>query len=351
MNKRHSGIELLRILSILCIVAVHYACHGGSFENGNNLYLSYILANYGQIGVGCFVFMGSWFMCDKEFKIERLFNIYKQVLFYSLGITALFYLIYPSELSFSEIVRSALPIIYCRYWFVTPYLFLLLLAPYITNVFKSISPSDYRKIALVLFVLISLIPSIFINTDPFGYNIFRFVLYYVLAYGIKHKLIKIEFKSNTANLLVGGGISLLMLMFSVCCLYIGNYMTIFIRISKYYQFNFSTIPVVTSAIYIFLFFKNLNIKNMFINTVAKHCFSVYLISEHVLLQLFLWRTIFRSETIAESQHLIYLFSSIAIILFVYITCILIDMVADKLLLSKITGNRLNNFIMSLAKKI
>lgn len=114
---RSSNFELLRIFCMLSIVAVHYVWHGGSAASGSNIAAAYFLGNFAQIGVACFVLIGAWFLIDKEFSITRIFNLSKQITFYSLSIALLLFII--GMASYTDIIKNAMPIIFKRYWFLT----------------------------------------------------------------------------------------------------------------------------------------------------------------------------------------------------------------------------------------
>lgn len=116
---RSSNFELLRIFCMLSVVAVHYAWHGGSTTQGSNIELAYFFGNFAQIGVACFVLIGSWFLVDKAFSIKRIFNLWKQVVFYSFGISLLLIIISPQHISIKELIKSIMPVVFQRYWFVS----------------------------------------------------------------------------------------------------------------------------------------------------------------------------------------------------------------------------------------
>lgn len=100
---RSSNFELLRIFCMLSIVAVHYVWHGGSAASGSNIAAAYFLGNFAQIGVACFVLIGAWFLIDKEFSITRIFNLSKQITFYSLSIALLLFII--GMASYTDIIK------------------------------------------------------------------------------------------------------------------------------------------------------------------------------------------------------------------------------------------------------
>ena len=95
-TERASNFELLRIIAMLMIVAAHYAGHGirhvlypstGTIWLTGNLinraFTSFLIPG-GKIGVGIFFALTGYFMIDKEYKLQRLFNLILEVYFYSL---------------------------------------------------------------------------------------------------------------------------------------------------------------------------------------------------------------------------------------------------------------------------
>ena len=92
MDERKYNLDLLRILSMLFIVSLHYLGVGGAFYNitdGNTELLTY---NYGIasllealsiVGVNCFVLISGYFLVNSSFKIKKALHIYLTTLFYS----------------------------------------------------------------------------------------------------------------------------------------------------------------------------------------------------------------------------------------------------------------------------
>ena len=74
MNKRKSNLELLRILSILMIITIHYFLYMmncdfnnlNNFSQTNNFYLVRILESFCIIGVNLFALITGYFMIKKE---------------------------------------------------------------------------------------------------------------------------------------------------------------------------------------------------------------------------------------------------------------------------------------------
>lgn len=314
---RSSNFELLRIFCMLSIVAVHYVWHGGSAASGSNIAAAYFLGNFAQIGVACFVLIGAWFLIDKEFSITRIFNLSKQITFYSLSIALLLFII--GMASYTDIIKNAMPIIFKRYWFLTPYVFLLFLHPFLNYVLNACSKKQIRFLCISLFIAVSVIPTIFIVTDPFGFNIFRFILLYLIAYAIKKECIRIEFKNNLLNFITS--ITVAFGMYSLSLLALRWNYTDF---ASLYPKQMSSVPVMISSVYLFLGIKHLTFKSNFINKLSAHTLAVYLISEHTCLFKWFWTDILRTDKLWNAGIFEYLGYSSLIMLSVFVSCILID---------------------------
>lgn len=209
--------------------------------------------------------------------------------------------------------------IFKRYWFLTPYVFLLFLHPFLNYVLNACSKKQIRFLCISLFIAVSVIPTIFIVTDPFGFNIFRFILLYLIAYAIKKECIRIEFKNNLLNFITS--ITVAFGMYSLSLLALRWNYTDF---ASLYPKQMSSVPVMISSVYLFLGIKHLTFKSNFINKLSAHTLAVYLISEHTCLFKWFWTDILRTDKLWNAGIFEYLGYSSLIILSVFVSCILID---------------------------
>ena len=206
---------------------------------------------------------------------------------------------------------------WCR--FLTPYVFLLFLHPFLNYVLNACSKKQIRFLCISLFIAVSVIPTIFIVTDPFGFNIFRFILLYLIAYAIKKECIRIEFKNNLLNFITS--ITVAFGMYSLSLLALRWNYTDF---ASLYPKQMSSVPVMISSVYLFLGIKHLTFKSNFINKLSAHTLAVYLISEHTCLFKWFWTDILRTDKLWNAGIFEYLGYSSLIILSVFVSCILID---------------------------
>ena len=105
------------------IVLSHAANHSDipintSFLPINDLVLDWF--SLGYLGVDIFVMISGYYLCTKEFKIHRIFQLLTQVWFYSIiGLIVGLIIHYP--LSLKNILQSIFPTIFGNYWFFTAY--------------------------------------------------------------------------------------------------------------------------------------------------------------------------------------------------------------------------------------
>ena len=81
---RNSRVELLRIISMILIVAFH-ATRMGCIETSQPFYIYFsgiVLGSWGILGVDIFVIISSYFLVDQNFKSQRLINIAFQTFTY-----------------------------------------------------------------------------------------------------------------------------------------------------------------------------------------------------------------------------------------------------------------------------
>lgn len=301
------------------IVANHYAWHGGSAVTGTNFRLAFLLGNYAQIGVALFVMLGSWFLTEKTFSATRVFNLWKQVFFYSVAFTLLVKLLIPDRCSLFQLGTCIFPIIFSKYWFVVPYVFLLFLHPYINHILNACTKQQLRAITFFLLLTISIIPTMFIIVEPFNYMIFKFILYYVIAYGIRNGAIKINITKPWLCIVLSLLISLTSYFFSQILL--GTQAS---RYAYEWANNTASIPILGSTVLLFVGMSKIKFTSRIINYIASSTFAVYLISEHPILYTWAWTEWLHVDNLFNVGYYEYVLYSIAIILLVFIVCIAID---------------------------
>jgi len=154
-NGRNYGIDVLRIIAMLFIVNIHSVLHGNIISNCQtgtvNYYISTFLQTVVWCGVDVFALISGFvgYQHQKGYRIAGFLRLWLQVLFYSAGISLLFYFLCPGTVGKAELLKSFAPLTTKAYWYFTAYFFVILFAPLLNNIV-----SKYDKKYLICFVII-----------------------------------------------------------------------------------------------------------------------------------------------------------------------------------------------------
>lgn len=279
-SKRISGFELLRIISMI-LITLHHITMTYGLESPN--YYIRIWAQFlyigGKVGVNCFVLLGSWFLIDKAFDIRRIFRVHRQVFFYSITILAIGFVTIPNTIDFSDILKSFLPVIFDHYWFLTTYIGLLLIAPFLNMFLKSVSKREHQILIVICILMFTLIPT-FTAQTPFNDNLSWFAFLYILAAYLK------KYDTRVKKLL---GTWYVFPCAWMCIFLTSVLMTIFERMIPQLSegINFFSgmyiLPQVINSVSLFLLCEKSEIKSDAVNLIGKHTVASYLIQSNYVL--------------------------------------------------------------------
>ena len=170
---RSSNIELLRIVSIIFILIHHYSLHNqlNNLDIFNiNKYVGIIAFGLGKIGVNIFILIMGYFSIERNLSVKKILKLWLQVFFYSFGIAVIFKLLLNTNISIKEWINFIFPISYNKYWFITIYIFLYLLTPWLNHYFNKINKEEYKKILIMLFGVLIVFYSIFYKSTAYSMN-------------------------------------------------------------------------------------------------------------------------------------------------------------------------------------
>ncbi len=328
-QQRNSSIELCRILSMMMIVACHFATHGGfSFPKGEitipRLWWNLIEMG-GNFGVDVFVLISGYFMVSNERLTLNLFRTIKlvgQILFYSLGIYFISTIFGLNQLSIKSLVKAIFPITTGAWWFATTYFVLFIIHPYINRLILSLNKKQYQSLIILLLIIWCIIPTL----TTYGFNsneLLQFILIYLIAGYIK--IYGAAFKFNSKHYLIIWLIMTILIHFSsFALLLVGKKIDIFAEHPLLFYGSCSLLNLIR-AISFFMIFEKMPIKHSkTINFISAATFGVYLIHDNNIIRPWLWKTLLKNYQYQDSLLLIPY--SIAIALIVFTVCILIDIV-------------------------
>lgn len=288
MTKRHSGLEWLRIISMFMIILLHSIDHSGVLENlvkGTPLYFAekFIFAAV-QVCVNCFVMISGYFLVKSSFKFSKVLSLWVQAAFYAVAIKIVFMATGLIPFSVTSVVSCFFPILTGRYWFVTIYVCLYFIAPFLNIALKAMTKKQHLSLSVILFVLFSVITSIHPAmkgpNSGGGWGLAWFVVLYVWAAYIRLHYKKREKKLVFASLYLVCPIIMTLGLFISEKLEIGIFKSI---VSNFWRYD--SILVAVSTVSLFLFFLNFKDKEgkgagRILTLVSASTFGVYLIHAH-----------------------------------------------------------------------
>ena len=187
---RAANLDLLRIVSMLLIVFLHSIDHSGVLENaqscGTGMYF-YVRFTYAlcQVCVNIYVLLSGYFMVGSQFRLHKLVTLWMETAFYGFVLKLIFMLTGQDTFSLISLVSCFLPILSGRYWFLTIYVGMYLLSPFLNLLIRAMDKKAHSLLNLCLFCLFSVWVSIHpkfagMNTGG-GWGLAWFVVLYIAA--------------------------------------------------------------------------------------------------------------------------------------------------------------------------
>lgn len=311
MKKRLSSFELLRIIAMFLIVLHHAIVHGLWFNinnyqiinNPEKFSLTTLLGLGGEIGVYLFVLITGYFMINSKIKINKVVKLWLPVLFWSV-ITCILSGIILKDLSIINLIKAYFPIVFDQYWFMTTYIFMYMLIPFLNLIVLNINGKH-----IILFLLIGFL-IVFNNPLPYEKEIWSNLMTFCVVYCIgglirqnKEKIKKERYILWTFSIY---------LLVAICAYGIIKIATVTgkYNLASYAREIVGLRPlVIVCAIFLFLgigLFSNISYKPV-INKTAGLMFGIYLISDSNGLRNLIWLNVFRLNHVFNSQSCVITF--------------------------------------------
>lgn len=270
---RMSNIELLRIIAMCGIIAIHYiAGHLGGmntyaeFPNFSWFFCQGIYSVFCSL-VNCFVLITGYFLVKSNtFGLRKAVDLIIITAFYGLVGYAIGVLCGNANLALQNIFYAIFPFFNDLRWFVETYIILIILAPFINKIFYNLDKKNFQILLTIQISIFSLWYSTGLNSPMLddGYGIINFLtLYAIGAYLRIYGLETMLFKVNKVYFLIG----------YVCCTIITFALSIFI-----YPFGYAFITNILRSVFIFVYFLRIDIgANKIINSFSAAAFDVYFV--------------------------------------------------------------------------
>ena len=212
-NKRIVGLDILRILSMCGIVGLHMINQGGVIDNiaPDSMRYPFVLSllTIFYLSVNTFGILSGYLSIEKKKqKYQRIIELLSILFFYILIHAAVFYAFNIGGIrqeGIGTLATSLFPFAAGRYWYITSYVLLFFVMPFLNKLANSLTKQQYARLLATLFVFMSIIPNLFLKTDFFninnGYSPFWLMFLYLL--GGYAKLYPFKKKQAIRGLLIG----------------------------------------------------------------------------------------------------------------------------------------------------
>ena len=258
-KSRNSNIELLRIVSMLMIVAHHVLVHGiaDSIDSG----LLHFLDAFLIYGVNVFLLISGYFTIKVKWKsvlnlfwiccFWKLFHLFFGTIVLGHQYTLMDWFIKPLAIPFSS-----------GGWFVDTYILLMLLSPILNIALGRMSKKELN-VAIILMTIFNVVYCWMLGRqgNASGYMLWHFVYMYGLGFYIRHACFNLKFKG---------------LWFIVCSL-LTFLLCEILGMRNAYSYNSPF--VIIGAVLLFMVFRDLQIQNRAINQVALSVLPIYLATD------------------------------------------------------------------------
>ena len=218
---RNDGADLLRIVAMLMVTVMHIFVRGGvifgAADIGPNFYLSWIVQALCEVATDCFFLLSGYFLVNRPMRPVRAVELWATVLFYSWGIYAIFLPLGLVDASHTPLLGSLLPVSTNNYWFITCYLALYFLSPYLNLAIHAMEKKQMRNLIITLLALFSLWPTLAPMVMTFEHHggmdvAWSLVIYFCAAY-VKLHVPKLPKKRTCLAVYIGCSAVALVLRF------------------------------------------------------------------------------------------------------------------------------------------
>lgn len=291
--RRQANFELLRILAMIGVVCNH-------FFNALDIYsgfkidvttttglLVYTLLQVIKLAalpsVNCYILVSGYFLIDNPTLRKRgIWRVWSETWFYSVAIWIAFLCCSRTLFSWHDALGYLFPVSTNEFWFITSYLFLMMLAPFLSKLAMLLDHNSYTLLLIVGFFICFEYP---FGRWLVGGNMLLLFIYLFLTGGYIRRFYSGS-QSTWKTLL--SILFLLTVMFAYCTV-----KNIYKSPSSFSIFSMAYNGLVMPlSVCVFLWFKNIRIEGThttaIINSLASLSLSVYIIHEHPLIRQLLW---------------------------------------------------------------
>ena len=312
MERRNSGIELLKLIAIFIIIQNHVVqtlTEYLGFYPSNEFVLS--LTGYiespqilllammrfgGGLGNNIFFICSAWFLLDNnKIKKDKVQKMIADVWVISLLLLIIMLIVRKGDIPISLLLKQFMPLTFENNWYITCYLLFYFIHPFLNTIIKSTSQKELFRLSFGM-VLLYLVINFILGSHFFTSILIVWIsIYFLLAYLKKYCIALMnDRKKNSLVLFLSVFLSaLFFILTNYCSKTIGFLQNVLLHWVVLYN------PLlILASLSVFNLFRKSSQKNKVINYISGLSLYIYLIHENMLIRYYIrpqiWQFIYSS---------------------------------------------------------
>lgn len=270
-------------------------------------------------GVSIFILISGYFGIKPS--VDKIVRLVMTTTFYSVSSYLIFVIIGEDAFVGKELIRSMMPVLSRKYWFMSVYIVIMIFSDYINSIIKVLKREYFERLLFLMFAVFSVIPTItflhIMGDDGKG------ICNMLMVYLVGQYIAAYQACSKTEKYYIKWVLAVFVLGF---CLNFSTGYFIHRADSIYAPFaKDSSVVTMVLSILIFQLVLKFDFKNRIINLIGRHVIAAYLFEEAVrkviLLKYDLW-------SIRGAWYYIFLLMLFA--LAVVVICVMIDIIRNNI---------------------
>lgn len=312
-KQRMPNLDLLRCVAMMMVVVLHYLGKGNLLPDltgrgmGAMGITAWLLESFCIVAVNAYMLISGYFLCTSSFKVSRLLQLWLQIWFYSMAfglLGALTGALSGTAFDFHYLLTLLFPITMDHYWFLTAYVFLYLLLPFVGTAVKKMTKQQLQiAIGLLLgaFCAAKSILPVRLETDQKGYDCLWYLCVFLTAAYLRRFGVPFLEKKRRGAMLYAGGC--LLIFAGTFLLREVNLRTGRMEMLLKVCLEYNHVLVFLAAVGLFAAFCRLRIQGKpakIISGIAPYTLGVYLLHENLGLR-YSWQNWLGAKTLAAGM--------------------------------------------------